>query len=190
MPLHIFEPRYRAMTQHALEHGGMIGVVQPMDPADGNHEPKLYSTGCLGKITDSQETTDGRYLLMLLGVCRFEIDQELPMAKDGYRLVSPRFENFLEDLCPPAPGFLDRVVLFEKLKAFASSQEFKVSWPELQKAEDEEIINAIAMGAPFEPSDKQALLESSRIEKRANLLVAMLDLATHQSGEYKNDWLQ
>ena len=66
----------------------------------------------------------------------------------------------------------------------------KISWPELRKAEDEELLNVVAMGAPFDPSDKQALLESSQIEKRASMLVAMLDVASHQSGEYNTDWLQ
>jgi Lon protease-like protein len=85
---------------------------------------------------------------------------------------------------------LDRVKLFEKLKAFAVSQEINISWEDLRQAEDEDLLNAVAMGAPFDPSDKQALLESSQIEKRASMLVAMLDVATHQSGEYETDWLQ
>ncbi len=190
MPLHIFEPRYRAMVEYAMENFGMIGMVQPKDVNDYSEHPAIYDTGCLGKISSCQQTEDGRYFVVLTGVCRFSIDEELPMAKGGFRMVSPRFEQYLEDLCPPTPGFLDRTQLFEKLKAYAQSQAMKISWPELQKAEDEELLNVVAMGAPFDPSDKQALLESSQIEKRASMLVAMLDVASHQSGEYKTDWLQ
>ena len=190
MPLHIFEPRYRAMVEYAVENSGMIGMVQPKDINDYSNHPKLYDTGCLGKISSCQQTEDGRYFLVLTGVCRFTIEEELPMAKGGFRMVAPRFEKFLEDLCPPVPGFLDRNKLFEKLKAYAESQSMKISWPELRKAEDEELLNVVAMGAPFDPSDKQALLESSQIEKRASMLVAMLDVASHQSGEYNTDWLQ
>ncbi|MBT6179675.1 MAG: peptidase S16 [Deltaproteobacteria bacterium] len=190
MPLHIFEPRYRAMVTYALENSGMIGMVQPKNLRDPSEKPEIYETGCLGKISSFQETDDGRYFLVLTGVCRFNIEEELPTAQGGFRIVSPRFEEYLEDLCPPVPGFLDRVKLFEKLKAFAVSQEINISWEELRKAEDEELLNAVAMGAPFDPSDKQALLESSEIEKRASMLVAMLDVATHQSGEYETDWLQ
>jgi len=190
MPLHIFEPRYQAMVDYALNNSGMIGMVQPKNITDYSENPEVYDTGCLGKITSYQQTEDGRYFLVLTGVCRFYIEQELPLSKEGYRIVSPRFENYLEDLCPPVPGFLDRTKLFEKLKAFAASQEIKISWKELRQAEDEELLNAVAMGAPFDASDKQALLESSQIEKRASMLVAMLDVATHQSGEYETDWLQ
>ena len=92
MPLHIFEPRYRAMVEYAMENFGMIGMVQPKDVNDYSEHPAIYDTGCLGKISSCQQTEDGRYFVVLTGVCRFSIDEELPMAKGGFRMVfTPRF---------------------------------------------------------------------------------------------------
>ena len=177
LPLNIFEPRYLAMTRDALAGDRLIGMVQPSDPhqpLSGN--PPVYPTGCAGRITSFSETEDGRYLLALTGLCRFRIAEELP-PKDGYRRVVPRWDEFAGDLrTVREPGF-DRERLIRGLRAYFDRHQIKAEWDAIGSVPAERLITSVAMVCPFEPSEKQALLEASDLEARAQLLTAIVEMA-------------
>ncbi|MGA8552472.1 MAG: LON peptidase substrate-binding domain-containing protein [Stellaceae bacterium] len=177
LPLNIFEPRYLAMTRDALAGDRLIGMVQPSDPhqpLSGN--PPVYPTGCAGRITSFSETEDGRYLLALTGLCRFRIAEELPL-KEGYRRVVPRWDEFAGDLrTVREPGF-DRERLIRGLRAYFDRHQIKAEWDAIGSVPAERLITSVAMVCPFEPSEKQALLEASDLEARAQLLTAIVEMA-------------
>ncbi|HUC10715.1 MAG TPA: LON peptidase substrate-binding domain-containing protein [Stellaceae bacterium] len=177
LPLNIFEPRYLAMTRDALAGDRLIGMVQPSDPnqpMSGN--PPVYPTGCAGRITSFSETEDGRYLITLTGLCRFRIHEELPPVS-GYRRVVPRWDEFANDLRNVRePGF-DRERLMRGLRAYFDKHQIKAEWDAIGSVPGERLVTSIAMVCPFEPSEKQALLEASDLEERAKLLTAIVEMA-------------
>ena len=177
------------MTKDALVGNRMIGMVQPRETIADDGQPYLYETGCVGRITACRETEDGRFYLILKGVCRFNIERELPLTETGYRIVLPKFGPYFHDLCPPAPGFLERSLLLNKLRSFAESKHLAVYWEELEKADDEGLISSIAMSAPLDQGDKQALLQAQDPIARATLLLAMLDMESHE-GDTTTAWVQ
>ena len=177
LPLNIFEPRYLAMTRDALGGDRLIGMVQPSDPnqpASGN--PPVYPTGCAGRITAFSETEDGRYLISLTGLCRFRIRDELPPVS-GYRRVVPQWDEFARDLrTERAPGF-DRERLVRGLRAYFDRHQIKAEWDAINLVPGERLVTSVAMVCPFEPSEKQALLEAPDLEERARLLTAIVEMA-------------
>jgi uncharacterized protein len=181
LPLNIFEPRYLAMTRDALAGDRLIGMVQPSDPnqpAGGN--PPVYPTGCAGRITSFSETDDGRFLITLTGLCRFRIREELPLV-NGYRRVVPQWDEFANDLRNPRePGF-DRERLMRGLRAYFDKHQIKAEWNAISSVPGERLVTSIAMVCPFEPSEKQALLEASDLDERAKLLTAIVEMAVIES---------
>jgi uncharacterized protein len=177
LPLNIFEPRYLAMMRDALAGDRLIGMVQPSDPnqpASGN--PPVYPTGCAGRITSFSETEDGRYLITLTGLCRFRIREELPLTS-GYRRVVPQWDEFASDLRNPRePGF-DRERLINGLRAYFARHQIKAEWDAVNSVPGERLVTSIAMVCPFEPSEKQALLEARDLDERARLLTAIVEMA-------------
>jgi hypothetical protein len=177
LPLNIFEPRYLAMTRDALGGDRLIGMVQPSDPnqpAGGN--PPVYPTGCAGRITSFSETEDGRYLITLTGLCRFRIREELPLAS-GYRRIVPRWDEFADDLKNPRPPTFDRERLVRGLRAYFEKHRIKAEWDAINSVPGERLVTSIAMVCPFEPSEKQALLEARDLDQRAELLTAIVEMA-------------
>ncbi|HUC70429.1 MAG TPA: LON peptidase substrate-binding domain-containing protein [Stellaceae bacterium] len=177
LPLNIFEPRYLAMTRDALGGDRLIGMVQPSDPnqpPSGN--PPVYPTGCAGRITSFSETEDGRYLITLTGLCRFRIREELPLHS-GYRRVVPQWDEFASDLRNPRqPGF-DRQRLIRGLRSYFERHQIKAEWDAIAAVPGDRLVTSIAMVCPFEPSEKQALLEAGDIDQRAELLTAIVEMA-------------
>ncbi|MGC2525196.1 MAG: LON peptidase substrate-binding domain-containing protein [Stellaceae bacterium] len=177
LPLNIFEPRYLAMTHDALAGDRLIGMVQPSDPQQppsGN--PPVYPTGCAGRITSFSETDDGRYLITLTGLCRFRIREELPLLS-GYRRVVPQWGEFAGDLrTPRQPGF-DRERLIRSLRAYFERHQIKAEWEAINSVPSDRLVTSIAMVCPFEPSEKQALLEAGDLDQRAELLTAIVEMA-------------
>ena len=171
------------MIQDALDGPALIGMVQPKTREQGHAPSPIYHTGCIGKVTSHQKTEDGRFFLVLSGLCRFDIEQELPLAQGGYRQVQPQLTPYLEDLNPPPAGFLKRDRLLEKLRVFAANQDLRVSWEDLRTAKDEELVNAICMGLPLDPGDKQTLLEAKNPHDRSEILMVMLDMEIHTREE-------
>jgi Lon protease-like protein len=176
LPLNIFEPRYLAMTRDALAGERLIGMVQPSDPAASDSNPPVYPIGCAGRITSFSETEDGRFLITLTGTCRFRIRQELPLL-EGYRRVVPEWTDFARDLeNEDEPGF-DRERLIRGLRAYFQQHQISADWDAITSVPGERLLTSIAMICPFDPSEKQALLEASDLGDRASLLTAIVEMA-------------
>lgn len=176
LPLNIFEPRYLAMVEDALGSGRMIGMVQPLDPTGREREPAVYDCGCAGRITSFAETDDGRFLITLTGVARFEIGREVEGAR-GYRRVVPDWRPFRADLEHEACGDIDRNRLLGALKSYFRVQGLSVDWKSIESTLDERLVNSLAMICPFTPGEKQALLEAPTLAERGKLLIGLVEMA-------------
>jgi Lon protease-like protein len=176
LPLNVFEPRYLAMTEDALAGNRMIGIIQPSDPLSRASVPPVYPIGCAGRITSFSETDDGRYLITLTGVCRFETVRELPIVR-GYRRVDVSWERFAADLEESGPALFDRARLVEGLKTYFKIQGISANWDAIDSTPDERLVTSLAMICPFEPSEKQALLECGSLSERANMMVAIIEMS-------------
>lgn len=175
LPLNIFEPRYLAMTQDALGQGRLFGMVQPdARGKPGAEGPGLYRIGCLGRISSFSETDDGRLLITLIGVARFRILEELPQAAGGYRRVRADYADFVTDLLEAEPPPLDRPALLGALKPYFQARRIEANWDAVEQTPDALLVTMLAMVCPFEPPEKQALLEASEGPERAEMLVALL----------------
>jgi len=176
LPLNVFEPRYLAMTEDALSGNRMIGIIQPSDPLSRASVPPVYPIGCAGRITSFSETDDGRYLITLTGVCRFETVRELPIVR-GYRRVDVSWERFAADLEESGPALFDRARLVEGLKTYFKIQGISANWDAIDSTPDERLVTSLAMICPFEPSEKQALLECGSLSERASMMVAIIEMS-------------
>jgi uncharacterized protein len=176
LPLNVFEPRYLAMTEDALSGNRMIGIIQPSDPLSRASVPPVYPIGCAGRITSFSETDDGRYLITLTGVCRFETVRELPIVR-GYRRVDVSWERFAADLEEPGPALFDRARLVEGLRTYFKIQGISANWDAIESTPDERLVTSLAMICPFEPSEKQALLECGSLSERASMMIAIIEMS-------------
>ena len=179
MPLNIFEPRYLEMVDDSLRDGHrLIGMIQP-DPAHPGPEdrPNLYRIGCAGRMTQLAETGDGRYLLQLTGVARFRMVEELKVAT-GYRQCRVDFTPFGDDFVGRrGEELVDRKAVLEALTAFLKANNLKADWEGIESAPNEALVNALAMMSPFDPAEKQAMLEAPDLKTRAEILVAITEIA-------------
>lgn len=178
LPLNIFERRYLSMVQDALGIGRMIGMVQPVGGAltDSETLPSLFSVGCAGRISSFSETPDGRLLITLTGVCRFRITEERPMTR-AYRMVDPDWMPFADDLNPQPPVQVDRARLMQALTEFLNTIGMPVNDRALADLPPADLINTVAMTFPFDPTEKQALLEAPTAQHRADVLITLLEMA-------------
>jgi len=176
LPLNIFEPRYLRMTEDALGGDRLIGMVQPLGGGSGERAPELFGTGCAGRITSFSETDDGRILIILTGVCRFDLGAELEVTTP-YRQVEPRWEPYRNDLLEIADGCVDRERLYASLRVYFESHDLDTDWDVLEEATDEKLVNSLAMSCPFDPTEKQALLEAEGLSERTRVMLALLETA-------------
>lgn len=170
LPLNIFEPRYLAMVEAALGTDRLIGMIQP------DQGGALYKTGCAGKITEFSETEDGRYLITLSGVSRFHVMEELD-GVDGYRRVKPSWLAFEKDLDAQTCSDLDRDRLKALLQKYFQKQDMDCDWDKIEGAPDGKLITCLSMVCPFDPQEKQALLEAPCCNTRADMFLTMLEMA-------------
>ena len=180
LPLHIFEPRYWAMTRDALAGSGHIAMVQPSGPGDDPMNPPVYPVACLGKIVSSDQMDDGRVNIVLKGQIRLRIAQELTL-KDGYRRVEADYTPFKADL-RPAQEEIARDLLLDSLKAYLERRNLHANWDDAAKASNEALVNALSAACPFDPQEKQALLEAGTVADRAALMVALCEMDISTSG--------
>jgi len=177
LPLNVFEPRYIAMTDDALAVADrLIGMVQPQD--ESCRTPPLYTIGCAGRITSFDETNDGRYLITLTGLCRFRIAEEVPTTR-GYRRVRADWSDFAADMAEAKPADIDRGRLIPALADYFRATGMSANWETIDKTPDERLVTSLAMICPFEPREKQALLEAKDLATRAALILSILELAIH-----------
>jgi Lon protease-like protein len=178
LPLNIFEPRYLAMTRDALAAARMIGMVQPLEGHGDAREPPVYRHGCAGRMTSWSETDDGRYLITLAGVARFDIAEELPRDR-LYRRIVPDWRPYRGDLADDdaALGANDRARLLAAIKPFFRRQGITADWKAIEASPDTRLVTTLAMSCPFAHGEKQALLEAKDGAERARLLTAFMEMA-------------
>ena len=174
LPLNIFEPRYLNMIDDAMSGHRLIGMIQ--SNGDDRVHPSLVGTGCVGRITSYSETEDGRYLISLSGICRFQVVEELDV-NTPYRQVKPDWAAYELDLIAPSENTLpDRLTLVNSLKRYTQINSMEVDWEAVEHAPMETLINALCAGCPFGTIEKQALLEAPSVADRAQTLITLLDM--------------
>ena len=170
LPLHIFEPRYRAMIRDALAGDGLIAMVQPRDQEE---PPSLFEIGCLGRISASDELDDGRFNVVLEGLSRFRIAREAEV-ETPYRQIDAEREGFDDESEPEPLAIAQRAELEREAKRYADALGYQVDWEAVGRIDDEMLVNGIAQIAPLDVGSKQALLEAQDIAARADLLVQFM----------------
>ena len=169
------------MIEDALgSPGRLIGMVQPLDD-----EGTLFGIGCAGRISYFQETGDGRYMIALSGVSRFRL-QGHKLTSRGYRLADVAWDDFLADLDDGGDAIADRQRMFTVMKRYFEARGFEADWDQIEQSDDSSILNTLAMVCPFDVAEKQALLEAQGAGSRADLLIAMMEMALHEE-EGQND---
>mgnify|MGYP001460309694 FL=1 len=188
VPLNIFEPRYIQMIDDSMKSHRMIGMIQPKKSGELKR-PDLYEVGCIGKITSFNETEDGRYLIIINGVSRFSIDQEIKTDK-LYRSCKVNYQNYKEDLDNKIVKFtlkdLDKIL--EDLKSLFEKKGFMVDWSSLKKQDFSETLNTLSMASPFSLEEKQVLLETKDLNTRKLRLEEILK--TYTLDEFSNKTIQ
>ena len=182
LPLNIFEPRYLAMIEDSLAHGRMFAMIQP-DPSvpDTLHGPALYRIGCLGRLSSFSETDDGRLLISLTGLARFSIASEIDMRR-GYRRVIGDFSRFRADMNEPEEPAIDRDGMLTALRGYFAHRGVEPNWDAINRLGDGGLVITLAMVCPFEPIEKQALLEAPTEAERAETLLALLRMGAAEPG--------
>ena len=181
LPLNVFEPRYLALVDAAMSGNRLIGMIQPLEQEERMLKPPLTSIGCAGRITNYRETEDNRYLITLTGICRFKVAHELETTTP-FRQVQSDFALFAADLVTADDSHFPREKVLAALKDYLSKRDLKADWRSVMSAPAEILVNALAMLCPFEPAEKQALLEAPDWDHRVNTLVALLEMSASASG--------
>jgi hypothetical protein len=176
LPLHIFEPRYRALVKDALARDRRIGMIQPQRPEEG---APLYRIGCIGKIGEVEALEDGRFNLVLEGESRFRLLRELDAATPFRQAEGELIDN--ED--GPALSPIERAGFEREARRFADAQGYSVNWDAVTRLDDESLIDGVSQIAPFDPAAKQALLEAPTLTARCELLVQLMQFFGRRDGD-------
>jgi Lon protease-like protein len=190
VPLNIFEPRYLDMVNDSMQSNKLIGMIQPnINKKLSNINLNLHKIGCLGRITSLEETNDGRYLIELKGVIRFEIIDEIKNNKK-YRECNVRYDNFYEDLNNSEEDlqFSDLELIFKDFKSLFERRGFVINWKQLEKQSLNETINALSMASPFTLEEKQILLETKNLSLRKTKISEIL--STYSNDNFNNTTIQ
>ena len=188
VPLNIFEPRYIEMIDQSMKTNRLIGMIQPKKSGQLK-KPDLYKVGCAGKITSFNETDDGRYLIILNGVCRFKIMDEIN-SDNLFRECEVKYDDFLKDLNEKSEEikFSDLDLIFQNLKGLFKKQGYEINWKEIEKQSLDQTINTLSMASPFSLEEKQVLLESKDLTIRKDRLKEILN--TYILDNFNNKTLQ
>ena len=180
VPLNIFEPRYIEMINDSMKSNKLIGMIQPKNSTGNQSKPILHNIGCLGKIISFKETEDGRYVIELKGLIRFEIIKEIKSLKK-YREYEVNFKKFSHDLNEEKEDlkFSDLELIFKDLKSLFEKRGFIINWKDLEKQSLDETINALAMASPFSLEEKQVLLEAENLNIRKGKIAEILSTYTY-----------
>tara|TARA_Y100000996_G_scaffold321427_1_gene257554 strand:- start:309 stop:956 length:648 start_codon:yes stop_codon:yes gene_type:complete len=186
VPLNIFEPRYIQMIDDCMKGNRLIGIVQPKKTGDLK-KPNLYDVGCVGKITSFNETDDGRYLIVINGICRYKIIEELINDK-LYRECKINFDNYTNDLNKIKQEeikFSNFKSIFNEIKILFKKQGYLINWKDLEKQNLDQIINTLSMASPFSLEEKQILLEANTLSERNKKLEEILKIYSVDNFENK-----
>ena len=180
LPLNIFEPRYLNMVFDALASDHLIGMIQPTSETLLSDRPEIHRVGCAGRITSYSETSDGRIVLVLTGVCRFQVTREIEEQR-GYRRVRADWERFAADCHAGDETIVDRPGFLSSLKTYCTLRGVEIPWEDIEKMPDNELTNLLCAHLPLSPEDKQALIETLPTGERAALMRGLLDMASASS---------
>jgi hypothetical protein len=175
LPLHIFEPRYRALVGDALVRDRRIAMIQPQRSIEG---APLYSVGCVGRIGEIEAMDDGRYNLILEGESRFRLIRELDVAT-AFRQVEG---ELIEDDPNAALSAVERAGFEQEARRFADAQGYSVDWDSVERLDDQSLIDGVSQIAPFDPASKQALLEAENLAARCELLIQLMQFFGRSDG--------
>lgn len=176
LPLHIFEPRYRALVGDSLARDRMIGMIQPMG---GGDNPSLFAVGCLGRIGDVEALADGRYNIVLEGLQRFTMVRELEVTTPFRQIEATLWD---EDETNDTLSLGERAALESEARRFADAQGYAVDWNAVSQLDDFSLVNVIAQIAPFDVAAKQALLESKGLAARNEMVIQLMQFFGRQDG--------
>ena len=173
LPLHIFEPRYRALVSDSLARDRRIAMIQPL-PGEGDQHPDLFEVGCVGKIGHVEALPDGRFNIVLEGLTRFRLLREIDVTTP-FRQVEADLQSFEQDLNDELvlPS-VARAAIETEAKCFAAAQGYAIDWEEVGRLDDQALVNGLSQAIPFDIAAKQALLEAATLEERADLLAELL----------------
>ena len=178
LPLNIFEPRYLSMVFDALAGSRLVGMVQPLHGEEGDH-PDLHRTGCAGRIVSFSETRDGRILLVLSGVSRFDVEDELELYR-GYRRAKISWSRFTHDLDDEEID-IDRDRLLSLAKTYLKGRQIAIKWDSFDGLELPELVDTLASSLPFSSREKQGLVEAVIVQDRCELLSALCEFAVEHA---------
>jgi len=187
LPLNVFEPRYLAMVEAAMSGDRVIGVVQPAGGAEDEESPsgkscELRLVGCAGRITTYQELDDGRFIITLTGVARFDVKCEVP-SDAPFRTMTVTYDRYANDFqAGYGEADVDRENLLRVLRAYLDANNLKADWNAILRASNEVLINALSVMSPYGPEEKQALLEAADLKTRADVLVALAEMELASGG--------
>lgn len=176
LPLHIFEPRYRAMVSDALARDRRIGMIQPQRSFEG---APLFAVGCLGRIGEVEALDDGRFNIVLEGEARYRVVRELEVSTIFRQVEAELLEEPQDEVLAP----IERASFEREARRFAEAQGYRVDWESVARLDDVSLINGVSQIAPFDPAAKQALLEATSISARCELLVQLMQFFGKRSGD-------
>jgi len=183
LPLHIFEPRYKAMISDALARDRRIGMIQPQQAGEG---APLYAVGCLGKIGEVEALPNGRFNLVLEGEARFRLIREREVTTPFRQVDAELFaEREHETLAP-----VERASFEREARRFAAIQGYRVDWESVARLDDQSLINGVAQIAPFDPAAKQALLEAPDLGARCELMIQLMQFFSRRDSDDDRATLQ
>lgn len=167
LPLHVFEPRYRALVSDALARDRQIAIIQPQEMREG---APLYTVGCIGRIDEIEALDDGRYNLVLDGEARFRVIRELEVSTPFRQIEAELIEEDGDEIL----SSIERAGFEREARRFADAQGYSVDWNSVERLDDQSLINSVSQIAPFDPASKQALLEAPDVAARCELLIQLM----------------
>ena len=182
LPLNIFEPRYKQMTEHAVDGDKLIGMVQSNQKTDEKGNAEVYNVGCVGYIEFHSKTPDGRYLINLKGISRFKIKQEIN-TNNLYRKFSVDYNDFSSDFDEQKTNEINTMELIKKTKKLFEQYQLSTDWKIVEKVETEQLINSLSMICPFTISEKQRLLETKNLIDRNEILNKIINFYVLSNNE-------
>lgn len=189
LPLNIFEPRYLAMINDAIAGDRIVGMVQPSSDAalalqdNAEARPEVYEIGCAGRITSFAETGDGRILVTLTGICRFRIEEEVT-AVTPYRICRVDCDEFAGDLVAnQGEEAVDRDRLIGVFRRYLDAHHMEADWDSVHRSSNENLVNTLSMISSYAPKEKQALLEARDLAQRADILIALTEMALSDTSD-------
>lgn len=189
LPLNIFETRYLAMFDAAMSGERMVGMIQPV-AGDSSDVPELVRIGCAGRITSFAETDDDRLLVSLTGVCRFEVQSE-QVVETPYRLCTVAYDRFAADLVAEnGSRAVNRDAVLKAFRQYLEANSMSANWDDVAQVSTESLVNSLSQLAPYPADEKQALLEAEDLKARADMLIALTELALARSTSGKQTTLQ